>query len=183
MNRPPWTKDFTCSVHKRSGDHPEEASCAAHLFVAAGDAPAEEKFRSSSSSPAMPWGAGPPPDRSSFTPYGPAATAPGPFTAKAGLGARKYRFREAPAEVSAVAEGDVMLASAENGPAFAIPRDMFFTFFEAVDPEDLPETEGALAKAPQLPHDVAKTALLEPGQSGGQAAPAPSPDDHEDTEN
>jgi hypothetical protein len=141
MNRTPWTKDFVCTVHERPGDDPEEASCAAHLFRPAGDAPAEE-------------------GASSHEPYVAGASAPGPFSAT--TPAKKYKLRPIPSEVTAVAEGPDMAVSIDAGPSFYVARDMFFAFFELVEPEPLPETAGALAKAPPPEHDLATTAVDAP---------------------
>jgi hypothetical protein len=137
-NRPPWTADYICTTHQRPGDDPEEAGCAAQLFVPSG----------------------------SFTPYAPGATKPGPFTAAAGLAAAKFRKRPEPAEVTAVAVGDTMMVSTGQGPDFPMGRDQFFATYEAVEADSPPEEDGALAKAPPLPFDVAKTAMLPPGSQG-----------------
>jgi hypothetical protein len=158
-SRPPYTKDFVCTIHNRPGDHPEEITCGAFLFKPAEDAPADA-------------------GESSHAPYAPGASSPGPWVPT--TAAKAYRLRPAPSEVIAAPDGDLMMVSVKQGPAFAMPRDMFFAFFELVEPEDLPETEGALAKAPPLAHDVATTALLDPkgGQPAAPAAP-PASDDEE----
>jgi hypothetical protein len=41
MSRPPYTRDWVCTVHNRPGDDPDEQACGAFLFKAAGAPVAE----------------------------------------------------------------------------------------------------------------------------------------------
>jgi hypothetical protein len=132
-NREPWTADYVCNEHERPGDHPDEASCAAHKFRPAGTAAPTQ----GTSSPVMPWGEDPRPPE---------------------LPAKRYKLRPSPAEVTAVPEGPDMAVSVDAGPSFYVARDMFFAFFELAEPEELPEEAGALAKAPELGQDASKAA-------------------------
>lgn len=136
--RPPYTEDFVCTVHGRTGDDPEEHACGAFLFTPVSAAAKE---------PAKP-----------PTPSGNTRTTTAPVAPK------KYRRRPEPPEVTAVAFGaGIFMVSTGTGPEFPMQRDQFLALYEEVEAEELPEKDGALGMLPESEQSLHLSAEERPG--------------------
>src|SRR5262245_22787316 len=126
--RPPYTADFICTVHHRPGDDPNETACGAYLFRPKGEGEPARAGEDAATVPTKP------------------------------IDGKRYKRRPEPAEVTAAAFGALFMVSTGQGPEYPMPRDQFNALYEAIESEEKPESEGALANAPAGAVDVEKAA-------------------------